>query len=215
MILWYNDWPNAEGNELKKNHYFQRSLPWPLQSLVLKQYPHQLSTNTRPHSLGLCPQRAIFTRTQLQQITHFHTNSGAHIRRTLPIFMPSLEQVPSKGSHGRQAIEGQGLLSQSYLRMGGRRSGVSDEGRRAGSFLLASLDVPGSQLISSRRRELLQVVQLLLNFELRDCCGCCTFGDLPSLSLEESIWKQEKKKKKKGRGREGDSIVFCTYLQTC
>lgn len=93
--------------------------------------------------------------------------------------------------------------------------GVSDEGRRTGSFLLTSLDVPGFQLISSRRREPLEVVQLLLNFELRDCCGCCTFGDLPSFSLEESIWKQEKKKKKKGRGREGDSIVFCTYLQTC
>lgn len=75
---------------------------------------------------------------------------------------------------------------------------------------------PGNaQLISRRLRELLQVVQLLLHFELRDCCGCCTFGDLPSFSLQESIWKQEKKKKERERGREGDSIVFCTYLQTC
>lgn len=51
-------------------------------------------------------------------------------------------------------------------------------------------------------RELLEVVQLLLNFELRDCCGCCTFGDLPSFSHEGGVWRQEKEKKKKKRENE-------------
>lgn len=131
--------PRQGGNELKKqNHYFQRSLPRPPRSPVLKQYAHQLSTHTKPHSLGLCPQRTIFTRTQLRQIAYFHPNSGAHRRCTLPVFMPSLEQVSSKGSHGRQAVAEQGLVPPSYLRMGGRRARASDGGRRPGRCLLPS-----------------------------------------------------------------------------
>lgn len=55
-------------------------------------------------------------------------------------------------------------------------------------------------------------MQLLLNFELRDCSGCCTFGDLPSFSLKEGVWKQEKKKKKKKEERKGGGLYCLLYL---
>ena len=59
-------------------------------------------------------------------------------------------------------------------------------------------------------------MQLLLNFELRDCCGCCTFGDLPSFSLGEGIWRQEKEKKKRererGRERKGGGLYCVLWL---
>lgn len=105
--------------------------------------------------------------------------------------------------------------------MGGGYPDFSVKGRGLNVSSSPPPKVPGFQLISSRLRELLEVVQLLPHFELRDCCGCCTFGDLPSYSLEEGVWKQEKKKREREserareRGREGDSIVFCSYLQTC
>lgn len=56
------------------------------------------------------------------------------------------------------------------------------------------------------------VVQLPLNFELRDRWGCRTFGDLPSFSLEEGVWKQEKKKKKKIEREEGRGTLLCSAV---
>lgn len=131
-----------------------------------------------------------------------HAELYLFLCRVFSRFLPKGAMVP-------QASKEQG----SYLRViwgwGVERAVFRVEGRRAGSFLVTSSEGPGFQLISSRLRELLVAVQLLPNFELLDCCGCCTFGDLPSFSLEEGVWKQEKKKKReRGRERKGGGL-YC------
>lgn len=58
-------------------------------------------------------------------------------------------------------------------------------------------------------------MQLLFTFELRDCCDCCTFGDLPSFSLREGVWRQEKEKKEREREQEreeGRGAVLCSVV---
>ena len=59
---------------------------------------------------------------------------------------------------------------------------------------------------------MLVVVQLLPDFELLDCCGCCTFGDLPSFSFEEGVWKQEKKEREEREREEGRGALLCSVV---
>lgn len=117
----------------------------------------------------------------------------------------------------QQAIEQKGSYLKSYLRVGGwGYLNFWGKGRRVGSLLLTSSDVPGFQLISSQLKELLEVVQLLLSLELRELLWLLHLWRPAQLQPRRRLLKAGKeKKKKKRRGREGDSIVFCTYLQTC
>lgn len=90
--------------------------------------------------------------------------------------MPRLQQVSSKGSHGLSVRQGRQItqsLSRSNLGPGrGVWVSLVSGGRLEASFSTPQMFL-AFKLISSWLRELLEVVQLLPNFELPDCCGCC------------------------------------------